>query len=341
MGKDCNGIDRGRCNKPDCNCLQFLYEKDKGVKCSNCGHVPAKHSAVREGLLVDVTSDAPLVTETVDVKDKVNSDAGNFEEVERDSTPKLVGNLIRNNVDSQGTVRGRCTLDGCTCSRFVHVASRGKKCDECGHAPVKHIKVAESMFNGRGSTTVNSDDEVEKDSAIVNKPLIFASPQVVDDKNPGKLPSPLKDFPSISLSPSQPLLSAKRRLPLPNHATNSSATVKQEMSDSRPSTSHSSPVLSRHKKRRGDGVKVLPVQSQATAYPLTTSAAGMKMSQILLALSSYQIRCSYCTSYTTTAGNIAFTVSTNYFPTCSFIAHATAVCCIFIWSEYLHLSWLL
>ena len=265
MGKDCNGIDRGRCNKPDCNCLSFLYDKENGVKCSNCGHVPAKHSAIREGLLVDVTSDVALVTETVD---EVVQVVGIYEEVERDSTPKLVGN----NVDSQGAIRGRCTTDGCACSGFVYVASRGRKCDECGHAPVKHIKVAESVFSGRGPiATNNSDDEVEKDSAIVSKPPVFASPQVVDDRNPERLPSPLKSFPNISLSPSQPSVSsAKRRSPLPNHTTNSSGTVKSDSSP--PSTSRSIPVLSRNKKRRSNEQKFSPAPIQATAYPPTTPA---------------------------------------------------------------------
>ena len=265
MGKDCNGIDRGRCNKPGCNCLRFLYDKEKGVKCSNCGHVPAKHSAIREDLLVDVTSDVALVTETVD---EVDSVVGIYEEVERDSTPKLVGN----NVDSQGTMRGRCTTDGCACSGFVYVASRGRKCDECGHAPVKHIKVAVSVFSGRGPiATNNSDDEVEKDSAIVSKPSVFTISQVVDDRNSERLPSPLKSFPSISLSPSQPSVSsAKRRIPFPNHTTNSSGTVKSDSSP--PSTSRSIPVLSRNKKRRSSEQNFSPAPIQATAYPPITPA---------------------------------------------------------------------
>ena len=257
MGKDCNGIDRGRCNKPNCDCIQFVYDKAKGVKCSNCGHVPAKHSAVREGFLVDVTP----VSETVYLKDEEASVEAMFEdhsisgiyedvlagdiyeEVERDGAHK-------NNVDSQGTVRGRCTADGCACNGFTHVASRGRKCDVCGHAPVKHIKITE---DGHSSSS---------DWVVVGKPPAFPSPNC---NSPERLPSPLKTFSGISLTPSSPPVpSVKRRL---QSANSPSDKVAAKQSSSQPTTSHHSQVPKKVR-RKGPQPVSAPFDQQTTSLPV-------------------------------------------------------------------------
>ena len=47
MGKDSKGINRGKCSKPSCDCVDFVYNKDKGIKCSNCGHIPITHAEIQ------------------------------------------------------------------------------------------------------------------------------------------------------------------------------------------------------------------------------------------------------------------------------------------------------
>ena len=40
-------------------------------------------------------------------------------------------------MDKRGVLRGRCSVEGCTCDKF-EVQERSSSCAECGHKPVKH-----------------------------------------------------------------------------------------------------------------------------------------------------------------------------------------------------------
>ena len=179
MGRDSKGVDRGKCSKPGCGCDQFLYKKENGPKCSNCGHVPVNHALIRE---------AVLIKPSLGFASGEESDEGTNEETDEDDSISSRGS----NRDIRGNLRGECIASGCKCRQFSCIKAQGPKCSVCGHAPVKHTQKqtskSSSKLISRGFVE-EEDEEFEKDSALF-KPR---------NKNP---PSPLKHFSGISISSS-------------------------------------------------------------------------------------------------------------------------------------------
>ena len=178
MGRDSKGVDRSKCSKPGCGCDQFLYKKENGPKCSNCGHVPVNHAEIREAVLIKPLDDS------LGFAFKEESDDGTDEETYEDDSISNRGS----NRDIRGNLRGVCTAPGCTCRQFSCIKTQGPKCSVCGHAPVKHTQEQTIKPIPRGFVD-EEDDEYEKDSALFRP----------RNKNP---PSPLKNFSGISISSS-------------------------------------------------------------------------------------------------------------------------------------------
>lgn len=166
MGKDSQGINRGRCSKPGCDCGDFIYKKDKGVKCSNCGHVPTVHADIR--FEIQNPLDEFLSTSEGEIDDKEFKEE-TYENVNDDLRHQPGGSSM----DIRGNLRGECTVTRCKCRQFSCIAEQGAKCTGCGHPPVKHMN--------KGANTW--EDEVEKDSA----PILFTRPQ---NSSPLKRPWP-------------------------------------------------------------------------------------------------------------------------------------------------------
>lgn len=190
MGRDSSGVDRGKCKKPNCKCRQFLYDKDKGLKCSDCGHVPTAHIAIPEASLIEVPVNDPVTLNVATATD--NGDA----------ISSVVQCKSEQDQDSQGIARGPCIYVGCSCPQFSYMAQRGPKCTTCGHAPVKHKK-KDNLLVIRKFESMNEEeiDEMQKDLAV----SLFVRPQR-DDKRivetvqgAENLSSPLKSFSGISL----------------------------------------------------------------------------------------------------------------------------------------------
>ena len=124
MGKDAKGISRGRCSKQGCDCVEYLYEKENGHKCANCGHVPIKHTH-------EEFHDSD---ETLDGTDE---ELSIYSMIKDDSIPLMV----ENNRDIRGCLRGACTNPGCNCRKFSYIEEKGPKCSECGHVPAQHTRL--------------------------------------------------------------------------------------------------------------------------------------------------------------------------------------------------------
>ena len=220
MGKDSKGVDRGKCSKPGCVCDQFLYKKENGPKCSNCGHVPVNHAEIREAVLIKYFDD-PLEFSSKDESDEgteEESDERAEESDEGTDEDDSISNPVGSNIDIRGTLRGECTAAGCNCRQFLCIKVQGPKCSVCGHAPVKHTQEQTSKPTSKLTPqrfVGEEENEFEKDSALF-KPR---------NKNP---PSPLKNFSGISISSSSlsitdmeaedPMESfkAKKRVPINN-----------------------------------------------------------------------------------------------------------------------------
>ena len=199
MGRDSKGVDRGKCSKPGCGCDQFLYKKENGPRCSNCGHVPINHAEIREAVLIKPLDDS------LGFASGEESDEGTNEETDEDDSISNRGS----NRDIRGKLRGECTAPGCKCRQFSCIKAQGPKCNVCGHAPVKHAQKQTSKSSSKlipQGFVEEEDEEFEKDSALF-KPR---------NKNP---PSPLKSF-SSSLSitdmEEEPMdsIKTKKRLPI-------------------------------------------------------------------------------------------------------------------------------
>ena len=170
MGKDSKGINRGKCTKPGCGCVDFLYNKDNGIKCSNCRHVPIAHAEIlkpHDGFLDSASEDEiePLMDdeETEETYEDVNDDLG------QDLSHQPTGS----NIDIRGTLRGECTTSGCTCKQFLYIAQESPKCSGCGHAPAKHTAKGANV-PARLVNKGREETEFEKDSAPTQ---LFIKPQ--------------------------------------------------------------------------------------------------------------------------------------------------------------------
>ena len=51
MGKDKQGVSRGRCN--ECDCEEFEVEDMKNIKCDYCGHPPGQHEIMKKPFKAD------------------------------------------------------------------------------------------------------------------------------------------------------------------------------------------------------------------------------------------------------------------------------------------------
>ena len=171
MGKDSKGINRGKCSKPGCGCVDFLYKEDKGtIKCSNCGHVPIAHAETRFEILKP--PDGFLESASEDEIDDEEIEEETYENVNDDLSHQPRHQPAGSSMDSQGTLRGECTFTGCKCRQFSYIVQQGPKCSGCGHTPVKHTAEGANMpkiVNKR-----REEDELEKDSA---PPQLFITPQ--------------------------------------------------------------------------------------------------------------------------------------------------------------------
>lgn len=157
MGKDSKGINRGKCSKPGCGCVDFLYKEDKGIKCSNCGHVPIAHAAAETRFEILKPPDGFLESAS---EDEIEEET--YENVNDDLSHQPAGSSM----DIQGTLRGECTITGCKCRQFSYIVQQGPKCSGCGHAPVKHT--------AEGANMPKFEDEFDKDSTV---PQLFIRPQ--------------------------------------------------------------------------------------------------------------------------------------------------------------------
>ena len=166
MGKDSKGINRGKCSKPGCGCVDFLYKEDKGIKCSNCGHVPIAHAETRFEILKP--PDGFLESASEDEIDDEEIEEETYENVNDDLSHQPAGSSM----DIQGTLRGECTFTGCKCRQFSYIVQQGPKCSGCGHAPVRHT--AEGANMPKVVNKRREEDEFEKDSA---PPQLFITPQ--------------------------------------------------------------------------------------------------------------------------------------------------------------------
>lgn len=190
MGKDSKGIERGKCSKPGCNCVQFLYTKEKGTRCSNCEHVPIVHSVIPEGVLV-TPSDEPsgfANDEEMDEESDKGSDEESNEESDEDDSDAMSHDLVGSSMDIRGILRGECRVNGCNCKQYI--VQQGSKCSVCDHVPVKHVaKVNKpSIVHGHFNKHKEDDDELEKDSSPIK---LFSKPQKKIPSSSKKLPSDL------------------------------------------------------------------------------------------------------------------------------------------------------
>lgn len=179
MGKDSQGINRGKCFEPGCDCDDFVIHK-KGTKCNNCGHVPTIHVKMR--------------FETVNPPGgSLESGSKDDEEIEKsckdaseDPNDDLAVRIRSISVDSQGISRGECTITGCKCKQFSYIAQqRGIRCSWCGHPPTKHVASVPKLDTKR-----REGDEYEKDSRHTK---LFTSRygQLQNSKKSPELSSPL------------------------------------------------------------------------------------------------------------------------------------------------------
>ena len=173
MGKDSKGINRGKCSKPGCDCIDFVFNKDKGIKCSNCGHVPIAHAEIRfeqiikpyDGLLESASEDEiePLIAiDEVEVKETYEDAINDLSE---DSGHQPTGS----NKDIRGTLRGECTANGCMCKQFLYIAQQGPKCSVCGHGPARH---KDKGANVPARLVSKGREENEEKDSVPNKLFI-------------------------------------------------------------------------------------------------------------------------------------------------------------------------
>jgi len=255
-----------------------LYKKEKGLKCSNCGHVPILHTEISEGVLVKPSDNFYARSFIVSEEETDRDEDEDDDELLNAANHPPAGS----NIDSQGTLRGRCKVGGCNCRRFSYVVAQGVKCSVCGHAPVRH-----------------EGDELEKDSPAV----LFTSAQ-----NKTSF-SPLKGFSSISLS-SDPITSsdltivdmeqdsldsspsvvekkANKRLPTNVHTNNYEAdSTKHASADSPSSHPHltHTGILKKKKMQNSQSMvdnSMVPVYTQTESYQPSTTLPTYNQASLL------------------------------------------------------------
>ena len=162
MGKDIRGINRGKCSKRGCDCVQY-FKEENGQKCTNCGHVPTVHTKIDENVwnLSSLASE-----ESDDIKSYGRFRGGSDEEVsENDSVPlrhQLSESNIGSNTDIRGNLRGGC--NECNCKQYSYIKERGSKCSVCGHVPAQHTQLTQLL-----TAVPHEQEELEKDTPLFTK----------------------------------------------------------------------------------------------------------------------------------------------------------------------------
>ena len=160
MGRDVQGINRGKCSKPDCDCTQYLYKKEKGPKCSNCGHVPVIHTEIGEAVIEPSNNPSGFTPKEAFKKTDERNDKETFE-YDGNGVSRSDGSSI----DIRGTLRGRCSTPRCDCRQFSYIKTQGPKCNVCGHAPGQHTQLTPTSASPHSFI----QEEVEKDAAPLFK----------------------------------------------------------------------------------------------------------------------------------------------------------------------------
>ena len=200
MGKDAKGINRGKCSKPECNCVEYLFEKENGHKCVNCGHVPIKHTEIERK-----PSDDPSWFSFVKFHD---SDGGTDEEliIEDDSIPSSIPLMVESNRDIRGCLRGACTNPGCNCKKFSFVEEKGLKCSVCGHVPAHHTQLTPKSATNPSESAEENQEDTKLFSKSHNKipSRILLSDLRITDMEEDQTP------PTISVPKSKPMPKKRR-----------------------------------------------------------------------------------------------------------------------------------